>query len=265
MRLNESKELLVAKKTALKAGELLFKMFREGSNRIQTQKGSNDFATEADYAAQKLIFGEIKNNFPTDELLGEESYDGTIPKTGRLWVIDPLDGTMNFEAGVPIYCVSIALVDSTREKYSPIAGAVYNPVLKEMFYAQKGCGAFLNGKRVIVSEKPLRDGIVNVSLSKKSSNLPSMLSGVKRLHPKTRRFRSLGSTPLQACFVACGRMVADVNFSGTPWDSAAANLIVGEAGGVFCEMNGSKWKLSSKTILAANNNENAKAIIQAFK
>jgi len=263
--MNESKELLVAKKTALKAGELLHEMFKEGSNKIQTHKGSNDFATEADYAAQELIFEEIKKDFPQDDFLEEESFDGKIPVAKRLWVIDPLDGTVNFEAGIPEFCVSIALVDSTKEKFSPIVGVVYNPVLKEMFCAENGKGAFLNGKQIFVSKRSLKESLLATSITRTPDKLAAMLTAFNHLSQQVRKFRSIGSTALETCYVACGRFGGFFVVSNKPWDSAAANLIVKEAGGVFSELEGNEWRIGSQSVAVANNEESLNKIIDAFK
>ena len=134
-----------AENLARKAGELLLKKF--GKSKIVIEKGSSDFATDADLASEKLIIREIKKHFPDDGIIAEETaFENCESKTDN-WIVDPLDGTKNFHFGIPFWCVSIAL---QREGKS-VAGVVFAPISNQLFSARKGGGAKLNGKRIRVS------------------------------------------------------------------------------------------------------------------
>ncbi len=255
-------ELEFAKKTCLQAGRLLKQTFASGGVRA-SPKGRNDIVTQADKASQEMIFNAIRKQFPGDALLGEESFNGNIPRHERLWVVDPLDGTVNYEAGLPFYCTSIALVNSTAG-YRPIAGAVYEPASGELYHAEKGKGAFLNNKPIHISQRPLREGLVSITMSKDRENMLASTQAMRELHSKVRRFRSIGSIAIESCGVASGRFAAMFNPGGKPWDSAAANLIISEAGGCYSDCRGEPWTLESTGIAAANAQENLKAITNAI-
>lgn len=254
-------EIEFAKKTCLEAGKLLAQSYGKGMN--ATPKGGNDIVTQADEASQEMIFNAMREQFPGDELLGEEGFNGTIPRHERLWVVDPLDGTVNYEAGLPFYCVSIALVNSTQG-YQPVAGAVYAPMLEELYSAEKSKGAFLNNKPIHVSQRALHEGLVSITMSKDRENMLASTAAASELHEKVRRFRSIGSIAMESCGVANGRFAAMFNPGGKPWDSAAANLIISEAGGCYSDCHGKPWTLESQSIAAANTPENLKTITNAI-
>src|SRR6185369_693841 len=231
---------------AREAGALLHEKFKQ---RIGfTYKGDADLVTEADKAAEKLITDRIRKKFPGHDLFGEE---GTRTNTGSdyRWYIDPLDGTTNFAHGFPVFCVSLGL----EFKGERIAGVVYDPTRDEMFAAERGSGTYLNGTRVYVS---------------KVSNLAECLSGTgfpsHKRHKNPNIFfyhvitlrshgvRRAGSAALDLANVACGRLDAFWEFNLNPWDTAAGQVLVEEAGGKITRFDGSSWLLDSKETLATN-------------
>ncbi len=228
------------------AGALLDEKFKE---RIGfTYKGDADLVTEADKSAEKLITDAIIRQFPGHDLFGEE---GTRTNKGSdyRWYIDPLDGTTNFAHGFPVFCVSLGL----EFKGELIAGVLYDPTRDELFAAEKGSGAFLNGQRIHVS---------------KVDNLAECLSGTgfpshkRHQNPniffyhvitlRTHGVRRAGSAALDMANVACGRLDAFWEFNLNPWDTAAGAVLVQEAGGKLTRFDGSEWLLDSQETLATN-------------
>ncbi len=256
------KETEAAKRIALQAGSLLLEHYGQGG--ASTVKGERDLFTQADIAAQELIFNAIRKEFPAHELIGEEGFNGNIPTAERLWLVDPLDGTANFEASFPHFNVSIAVVDSTRGEFTPLAGAVYAPCAKELYSAEKGKGAFLNDKPIRISQRPLRESIAATYIPGNAARGAAAIGAMQRLHPNVRRIRVLSGGAMDCCLVAEGKLAAYFAFSSSPWDYAAANLIVTEAGGAISTADGSPWNLDSKSVVHANTQETLRAVVNAM-
>ena len=212
---------------AKRAGEVLLKQF----NNLESirKKGKNDIVTSADMDSEKLIIKEISDRYPTHSILSEEM--GSLDKkSDYCWLIDPLDGTVNYASGLPFFSVSMGL----SYKNEIISGLVYDPVKNETFRAEKGKGAFLNGNRIAVSKtKNLEDSLIGISFRGKKR--PDYFDDLLR---NSRGARSYGSAALELAYVACGRLGAYVNPSLHPWDTAAGSLIVREAGGRVTDFNG---------------------------
>ncbi len=242
--------IIIAKKAALEAGKIHKKYFRSGNAKIKNKGRSYDLVTAADIEAEKKIVSIIKKNYPDHNILGEE---GKYKKTDSeyKWVIDPLDGTNNFSFGIPIFCVSIAL---TR-KDEIIAGVVYDVIKNEMFCAEKGKGAYLNGKGIRVSRgRKLSQAILITGLYyDRGKDMIDTLNKVKEFFFKRiiglRRF---GAAALDLCYVACGRATGFWEFQLSPWDFAAGKLIVEEAGGKVTDGQGKKVPLKKHFIVASN-------------
>jgi myo-inositol-1(or 4)-monophosphatase len=210
---------------------------------------SNNLVTEADNESERKIFEIIKEYFPEHSILSEES--GDLPKSSDYkWIIDPLDGTVNYAHGVPIFSVSIGI-----EKDGEVeVGVVYDPSRKEMFFAIKNEGAFLNENKIKVSET---DNINNAMLvtgfpynvKENPSNCLGLFNGFILNSQAVRR---LGSAALDACYVACGRFDGFWEVSLNPWDIAAGSLIVHEAGGKTSGFKGEKLNIYEKKYLASN-------------
>lgn len=232
--------LSVATEAATEVGEILLKDFDK--TKILKYKDRQDIVTNIDIKAETLIISKIKENFPDHNIFSEEKGRENL-NSKYTWVIDPLDGTKHYLRKMPIFCTSIAL----QKDGEVILGVVYAPMLKSFFYAEKGKGAYLNKKRIKVSEtKSLKDAFIymelpNYKLSEKEAKENN--KKLAKFFEETYRIRVWGGGPLGMCYVACGSFDAylllgtDTNF----WDIAAASIIVTEAGGKITDSNNKKF------------------------
>jgi myo-inositol-1(or 4)-monophosphatase len=231
---------------AREAGALLMEKFRQ---RIGfTYKGDADLVTAADKAAEKLIADRIGEHFPGHDLYGEE---GTRTNTGSdyRWYIDPLDGTTNFAHGFPVFCVSLGL----EFKGERIAGVIFDPTRDEMFAAEKGSGAYLNGERIAVSKvNNLAECLTGTGFPSHKRHKNPNIFFYHVITLRTHGVRRAGSAAIDLANVACGRLDAFWEFNLNPWDTAAGVVLVEEAGGRVTRFDGSEWLLDSKETLATN-------------
>ncbi|NIG52152.1 inositol monophosphatase family protein [Chitinophaga sp. Cy-1792] len=234
---------------ATEAGAQILKQYFNGAFEVSSKSSLNDLVTEADKKSEKAIIEVIRQAFPDHFILSEEA--GAIPSQSNVkWIIDPIDGTINFANGVPICCVSIG-VEKDGEM---ILGAVYNPFMNEFFFAEKGKGATLNDKPIHVSKNGNFDQCLLVTGFpynwEESANNPMVV--LERLVKKGLPVRRLGSAAIDLCWVACGRFDGFYEHSLQAWDSAAGFLIVEEAGGKVTDFSGNYYSPYQKTILATN-------------
>ncbi len=229
------------------AGQLMH--FFNGEFKVSNKEGINNLVTEADYASEKAIIEVIRTAYPDHFILTEET--GEIPSNSAYkWIIDPIDGTVNFANGIPICCVSIGL----EENGQMIMGAVYNPIMNEFFFAEKGYGATLNDKVIAVSSKTevesscLVTGFPYTYLD--SANGPIQV--FEKLIRKGIPVRRLGSAAIDLCWVAAGRFDGFYEHSLQAWDSAAGYLIVEEAGGRVTDFNGEPYSPYQPHLIASN-------------
>jgi len=223
--------------------------FFNGSFKISNKEGINNLVTEADHAAEKAIFNVIQQEHPDHYILSEESGEIFMDSSVK-WIIDPIDGTVNFANGIPICCVSIGV----EQNGQMILGAVYNPFLKEFFFAQHGFGATLNNKMIQVSNK------TEVSSSCLATGFPytylDMPNGPLQVFEKLIRkgvpVRRLGSAAIDLCWVAAGRFDGFFEHKLQVWDSAAGFLIVEEAGGKVTDFAGNRYSPYQPHIIASN-------------
>jgi myo-inositol-1(or 4)-monophosphatase len=234
---------------AVQAGAAEIMRFFNNSFTISNKEGVNNLVTEADHASEKAVLSVIKKAFPDHQILTEEL--GAIKQDSRYkWVIDPIDGTVNFAHGIPINCVSIA-VECDGEI---IMGAVLNPHLNELFFAEKNKGTTLNDKPVRVSEqtKTINSCLVT-GFPYTYINMPGgPLEVFERFIRKGVPVRRLGSAAIDLCWVAAGRFDGFYEHKLEPWDSAAGYLIVEEAGGKVTDLEGNKFSIYQHKILATN-------------
>lgn len=232
---------------ARRAGTIL--KARLGRKRKVGYKGAVNLVTEMDILAEKLIVGEIRSHFPDHAVMAEES--GTVEKASPFrWIIDPLDGTTNYAHDFPVFCVSIALARDEEV----ILGVVYDPTREELFTAEKGKGARLNGRKIRVSSES------NLSRSLLATGFPydlreSRVNNFDHFHNfavRAQAVRRTGSAALDLCYVAAGRFDGFWEMKLAPWDMAAGGLIVSEAGGRLTDFGGKPLKLSGKQVLASN-------------
>jgi myo-inositol-1(or 4)-monophosphatase len=191
-------------------------------------KGTNDLVTESDELSQKLIINRINKLYPEHHILAEEDFFKPNNKDQLTWIIDPIDGTTNYAHGFPYFSVSIAI---TYNKI-PIIGAVYNPILKELFFAVKDKGAFLNNTQIFCSKPSnLSNSLLGTGFPYDRNEHPkNNIYNFNKLILKCQGIRRAGSASLDICSVACGRLDGFWELKLHPWDIAAAALIASEAG-----------------------------------
>jgi myo-inositol-1(or 4)-monophosphatase len=224
-----SANLNVMMKTARKAGRALLKDFGEVENLQVSAKGPGDFVSRADLQAEKTIREDLMAARPTYGFIGEEGGTTEGEDPTRHWIVDPLDGTTNFLHGLPHWCISIAL----EHKGQAVAGVIYDPVKDEMFYAEKGGGAFMNESRLRVSGRhKMIECIFATGLPFGGrSDLPATIHDLGRLLPVCAGVRRWGAAALDLAYVAAGRYDGYWERRLGSWDVAAGLVILREAGG----------------------------------
>ena len=240
------------KNTLLKATEAGAKelvRFFNGDFKITNKEGINNPVTEADHASEKAIIEVIKSNFPDHFILSEEAGEIKMDSNYK-WIIDPIDGTINFANGIPICCVSIGL----EFEGEIVMGAVFNPLMNEFYFAEKGKGATLNDKKIMVSNKTrVLDSCLVTGFPYTYLDTPNgPLQIFEKLIRKGVPVRRLGSAAIDLCWVACGRFDGFYEHKLQAWDSAAGFLMVAEAGGKVTDFSGEKYSVYQPGILATN-------------
>ena len=251
---NYSKELTIAK-DASEAAAAIIRDYAEKTSFDIRLKGKNDLVTDADLNSEKKIIELIRQAFPEDEILAEESQKKSTLPDGRTWIIDPIDGTTNFAHAFPVYCVSIALWENKQ----PRVGLVYEVANDELFTAVEGKGAFLNGQKINIS--PNNDpssSLIGTGFPYNNLNLvDNYLKLFKRMMAKTHGVRRPGSAAWDLCNVACGRFEGFYEYGLSPWDVAAGVLIIKEAGGIITDWTGGQDWLFGQRIIAGNKSVHA--------
>ena len=220
-----------------------------GKVKSVTYKGRINIVTDVDKKAERIVISHIKKHFPGHSILSEESAPEKTDSRYR-WVIDPIDGTTNFAHSFPFFCVSIGL-EADNEV---VLGVVYDPMREEIFSAERGRGAFLNGKRIRVSKvKKLKDGLIATGFTYEiTRSHRNNIENFSRVLMAAQAIRRAGSAALDLCYVACGRFDGFWELDLHPWDSAAGSIIVREAEGCVTRFDGSPYRHFNKDILATN-------------
>lgn len=243
------KDLDVAMEAAQKASDVI-QSYRKQKKSLDIQlKGRHDLVTKADLAAEEVIIKTIKEHYPDDAFLAEETAEDTTLTDQRTWIIDPIDGTTNFAHDFPTFCVSIALyVDK-----EPQVATVLEVSRGEMFAAVKGHGALLNGRPIHVSDcNSHDDALLGTGFPYRDLSLvDDYLKLFKRFMAETQSVRRPGSAAYDLCCVAAGRFDAFYEYGLAPWDVAAGVLIIEEAGGKVTDWTGGDDFLFGKRILAS--------------
>jgi myo-inositol-1(or 4)-monophosphatase len=237
----------VAVETAREAGEFL-KARLNSAHRID-YKGEINLVTEVDRISEEMITTRIDRLFPSHDILAEE-FTHTGKGSDFRWIIDPLDGTTNYAHGYPVFCVSIAL----QKLNDIIMGVIYDPMLEEMFVAERGQGTFLNGRKIAVSNT------LTLAKSLLATGFPydvressvNNLDHFNAMILKARGIRRAGSAALDLAYLAAGRFDGFWEIKLNPWDTAAGWLMVEEAGGAVTDMKGKGYHLESPVIVASN-------------
>jgi myo-inositol-1(or 4)-monophosphatase len=238
--------------TLLEAAHAAAKLLRhyfEGTFEIQSKDTINNLVTEVDKKSEVAIIDVIRSKFPDHFILSEEA--GALSTASEYkWIIDPIDGTVNFAHGIPICCISIGL----EHQGKIIMGCVLNPFMNELFFAERGKGATLNGKKIFVSKKAELESACLVTgfpyrWAEVNTDPISVFEKFIRMGLPVRR---LGSAAIDLCWVACGRFDAFWEYNLNPWDIAAGYLIIEEAGGRITNFIGAPYSVYDKETLATN-------------
>ena len=212
-------------------------------------KGEVDLVTEADRASEKLIVERLRARWPEHGIVAEEGTRSEMDAEYR-WYVDPLDGTTNFAHGYPVFCISIALA---RQDGQLAVGVLYDPTRDEMFAAERGLGARLNGRRIHVSQtKALAESILGTGFPSHKRHTNPNIHFYHQITLRSHGVRRAGSAALDLANVACGRYDGFWEFNLNPWDTAAGVLLVQEAGGTVTRFDGSAFRLDSREVLASN-------------
>jgi myo-inositol-1(or 4)-monophosphatase len=235
---------------ALKAARGLIRDFGEVEQLQVSIKGAGDFVSTADLKAERTLKGELRRARPGYALLFEESgaEPGADPR--HRWIVDPLDGTTNFLHGIPHFSISIAL----ERDGEIVAGLIYEPIRDEMYWAEKGLGAYVNDRRLRVSaRRHLADAVIGTGIPVgERADGPAYLDTLAAVVRATSGVRRMGSAALDLAYVAAGRYDGFWQFGLSPWDIAAGMLLVREAGGYISDLAGGHDMMASGDVLAAN-------------
>ena len=234
---------------AVDAAAVAIRNFDDSDFKVTNKEGINNLVTEADHASEKAIIEVIKKNFPDHHILSEECGD-LVQDSAYKWIIDPIDGTVNFAHRIPICCISIGI----EYKKEMILAAIYNPFMNEYYVAEKGSGATLNDKPIRVSEKQnvihacMVTGFPYTYLDEPNGPLQVFERFIRKGIP----VRRLGSAAMDLAWVACGRFDGFYEHKLQAWDSAAGFLLVEEAGGKVTDLKGQRYSPYQPGIIASN-------------
>ncbi len=245
-------DYVLAKKVAIDSAKAAGKIILENLDKVKSCsfKAKSDIVTEIDIQAEKIIINNIKLHFPDHSIYSEE--EGMIDNASEyIWVVDPIDGTMNYYHGMSPFRVAICLV----EKDKPIITAIYNPVKDNLYFAEKGKGAFLNNIKIKVNSNfKLKKSVVMTHISSKKEARARTIIALGNIFNKTLHMRILGSGIAAMTYISEGKFDVFFNIITYPWDILPGALLVEEAGGIVTDIQGKKIDLKSTSILASNGN-----------
>ena len=230
------------------AGHILLNHFEQGME-VKRKSSEIDLVTEADLASERFIVERIRSRYPEHGILSEEEI-GEMEFSEYLWIIDPLDGTINYTHGFPVFCVTVAL----QYKNDLVLGVTYDPIRDETFTAMKNLGAFLNGNPLKVSKAGrLVESLIATGFPyQRATSADNNLAEFNRVLPKVQGVRRGGSAALDLAYVAAGRLDGYWESHLSSWDWAAGFLMVQEAGGKVSDRNDKPWTFESKGMVATN-------------
>ncbi len=245
------KFLEVAKKAALEAGKIQMDYF-DKEKQISTKSTETDIVTQVDLLSQDIIVKIIKQDFPDHNFLAEEKDLDEKHNSKYTWIIDPIDGTVNYAHSIPMFCVSIGL----KKDDKIVVGVVYVPSLDEMFWAVKGQGAFFNNTKINVSNiKKLTQSVVATGFAaNKHLQQDNNTKEFCAVTNNVQGVRRLGSAAIDLCYTACGRLEGYWELLIKPWDIAAGVLILEEASGKITTVQGEEIQFQKDTSIIATNN-----------
>jgi myo-inositol-1(or 4)-monophosphatase len=250
--------LETAVEIAREAGALLANYFER---RVGYElKGEFDLVTEADRASERLVVERLRSHFPSHGIVAEEG-GGHESASEYRWFVDPLDGTTNFAHAFPVFNVTLGL----ERAGEPVAGVVYDPIRQEMFTAERGAGAYLNNRRIKVSNvKRLADSLASTGFPSRKRHHNVNIQFYYQLAMASHGVRRTGSAAIDLAYVACGRLDFFWEFGLKPWDMAAGTLLVREAGGRTSDMRGGAHTVTGSEHLLADNGALHEEVLQMF-
>ncbi len=251
----------IALRAARNAADFIAQAFDRPDERNVQAKGRNDFVSDVDINAERMIIAAIQQTYPDHAILAEESEAADKPSE-YTWIIDPLDGTLNFLQGIPHFAVSIAVQKGNHLEH----GVIVDPIRREEFVASRGHGAQLNGKRIRVSQRAkLQDCVLGTGIPPSSiDRLDHYMDTLKALTGTCRGIRRAGSAALDLAYVAAGRTDGFWEMGLSQWDIAAGIVLVREAGGFIGDWDGGEGYWQSGDIVAANPKA-MKVMVQALR
>ncbi len=230
---------------AKRSGELLLG-FKGKLKKVEEKSSSSDLVSEADYESQKLIEKLLRENYPGYEVVGEESYSKKDLRNGKIFLVDPLDGSLNYVSGLPFYSVSIArMVDG-----EVVEGVVYLPETDEMFHSVKGEGSYLNGEKLESGDKEFEKSLIVTGWPYDHDGTLWTYKAIEVVNEKVREIRILGSCAAELSYLAAGRIDGYFEIGLGPWDLAAGYLIATEAGAVVSSISRDGFNLELGEVVA---------------
>jgi myo-inositol-1(or 4)-monophosphatase len=246
----------LAKQISKKAGEMIMEIYKNSEKNHIHSKDHTEIVTDLDKEIDLMIRSKITEVFPEDDLVTEESEN--LDNVGNIvWYVDPIDGTDNFVWNIPCFCVSIAFGDEDEI----LGGVIYDPIQDELFEAEKGHGAKMNGQNIKVSKRSLSNlQMRGFGRGYEKKYQEQNLKLHMQLDAMYEKQRNLGSAAIMLAYVSCGRLDL-VTLTGTkPWDSAAGSILVKEAGGIVSNFKGGSWLVNDDNIIASNSTDHEACI-----
>lgn len=246
----------------VEGGKIIEENYLKGVTGISL-KAKNDYVTDTDKAVEKFVKEQLEKYFPDIPLLTEEVLSNSTGKEKIFFCLDPLDGTNNFVHRIPIFCTSLALIEDGE----PTIGVVFDPIHKELYFVEKGKGAFLNGNLIKTSgKKEVEEAFVATGFPfRERGRVEEYLYGFKGIVSTTGGIRRCGAAAIDLCYTASGRFDAFWEFGLKPWDIAAGKLIVEEAGGLALDVYGGKLDIFKGDILVAATEELGIKMVELLK
>ncbi len=230
------------------SGKILKKKFKASGIKGKAKTHELDVVTEADLAAEKFIISQIKRKFPDHQILSEEAGNNNL-KSDSVWVIDPLDGTLNYSRGIPYFVSQVAYIKNGQIELS----AIYDPIHDQLYFAKRNKGAFCNGKRIYCSQsKDISKSILGSSASWNTDVLQIITKIVKNVPNPKLRIRNMGSIGQSACDTASGKVEYYIVNSGNFWDHAPTYLLLKESGCIVKNIKGKEWEFTDRSMVAGN-------------
>ena len=233
----------------VKSAKPLF-MDRDNSQKVD-EKGAADYVTAVDFAVQNYLQEKLKEAYPEVQFMGEEKDNSDIDFSGKVWILDPVDGTTNLIHDFHGSAISFAYAENKEVKL----GVIYIPTSDELFYAEKGKGAFLNGNKIHVSGvKDMAHSLISIGPAPYTKEWAELsFEMYLKIYKDSQDFRRIGSAAIELAYVACGRIEAYIEPALNPWDFAAGLLIIEEAGGSVVTLDGEKVDITKRSSICSSN------------